>query len=708
MPDKGITTDAHASMVPFWRVAARRAESGELMHGVPVADPYRWLEDPTSAETREWIRRQDDAWRSLQHELPDQQRWRDRVARFIDFPYQSAPVWRGDRRFVMRRAPGATRSGLYTRAGAGAECDLLGLLPVNLAGRVAIRGWHPSPTGKFVTFAISVGGTDDALLYVVDLESSALVGGPIDGGGHTSLAWRPSEDAFYYSRLTRGGGRTLTCEILLHRIGTPTDSDLVVPVPDGAAGRYVTLSSSRDGAWLAVSASDGSGVTGNALWLGAVPASAPQTPRFLPVQAPGAGNTGLSFGRSGRIYALTNRDAPTWRIMLIDPGQPWYENWRELITADPDAVITDFAELWGSADDSSLLVAWRRDMIGQLTEHDLDTGARLHDVVLPGIGRLGPLSTAAGRRDGQAWFSYSSPTTPPQVLTYRRGSARVGAPPADPGGGWPAATVQSMSCTSADGTPVTMILVRPSGASGPRPTILTGYGGFGVTSEPSYSPSAVAWVESGGYYVTAGVRGGGEHGLRWHEAGRGHRKQKAIDDIIAAARHLIDIGLAVPSALGLLGGSNGGLLAGAALTQHPELFAAAVCVSPLLDMVRYERSGLGLVWRAEYGSADIEADFRCLLAYSPYHQVVPGRCYPATLFMVASDDERVDPMHARKMCAALQFSSSGTGPIAFRQDPVGGHLDHVLGLSADLTGDALAFLAQFASEARSPDLRERS
>jgi prolyl oligopeptidase len=315
-------------------------------------------------------------------------------------------------------------------------------------------------------------------------------------------------------------------------------------------------------------------------------------------------------------------------------------------------------------------------------------------VPLPGLGTLGPLAV---RPTGghEVWFTYTDSVTPTAVYRYDARTGETTPWAAAPGtAALPEIAAQQVTVTSADGTPVRMVvLARPADDAGPRPTILYGYGGFGLPLTPSYSSFVLAWVEAGGVFATAQLRGGGEEGQEWHRAGMLGCKQNVFDDAVAAAERLVADGWTTSAQLGICGESNGGLLVGAVVTQRPDLVAAAVCSAPLLDMVRYERSGLGPQWTAEYGSAADPAQFETLLAYSPYHRVQSGVAYPAVLFTVFDGDSRVDPWHARKMCAALQWATAGPGPVLLRRESEVGHGAQATSRAVALAGDMLAFLA---------------
>jgi prolyl oligopeptidase len=352
----------------------------------------------------------------------------------------------------------------------------------------------------------------------------------------------------------------------------------------------------------------------------------------------------------------------------------------------------------GELDRPALVLSRTRHAVSEVSVHDLATGELLSALELPGIGTVGGV---AERPEGghEAWFGYTDYATAPLVLRYDGTTGTVSTWATSPGTAIspPTVTTSQVTYQSADGTPVRMVIIEPTGEtsarSGMRPCILYGYGGFDISQTPGYSASILAWVEAGGVYAVAGLRGGGEEGEEWHRAGMLDRKQNVFDDFHAAAEYLIAAGITTPSRLAVWGGSNGGLLVGAAVTQRPELFAAAVCSAPLLDMVRYERFKIGETWNVEYGSAAKPEELGWLLGYSPYHRVRDGVAYPAVLFTVFSNDTRVDPLHGYKMCAALQQASASDRPVLLRAEGEVGHSQRAVSLSAALSGDCLAFVA---------------
>jgi prolyl oligopeptidase len=440
-----------------------------------------------------------------------------------------------------------------------------------------------------------------------------------------------------------------------------------------------------------------------------------QAPNLQAVQQGVDASTWPRPGRDGRLYILTDRDAPRGRIAVAepaDPAFPEYPSWQELIPEDPDAVLTGLAILDGSGlDEPVLLLARARHAISEVSVHDLAFGDQIGQLDLPGLGTVGSLTE---RPEGghEAWLVYTDYATPGVVLRYDAAAGTTHEWQRAPGAvEIPAVTAEQIAYPSADGTTIRMVVVstatsnpirQGTGSSGnpvpgqTRPAILYGYGGFNISQTPAFSASILAWVEAGGIYAIAGLRGGSEEGEEWHRAGMRERKQNVFDDFHAAAQKLVDDGWTTSDQLTVWGGSNGGLLVGASITQRPDLSAAAVCSAALLDMIRYERFGLGETWNDEFGTAADPDEFGWLLSYSPYHHVRPGVRYPAVLFTISDGDTRVDTMHARKMCAAVQYATASPAserPVLLRNEAKVGHGARSLSRSIALSAETLAFAA---------------
>lgn len=646
---------------------AERQAGAESLHGHRVPDPYRWLEAASDPRTQNWQAVQDELWLTQAAALPSRYRFRARVAGLSDVTTTSTPAWRGSRKFFLHMTSGQEHPVLVVDAPDVGRRVLVDPIGIDPSGHTTLDRWQPSPDGCLLAFQTSR-GDEQSVLRVLEVDTGEVVDGPIDRCRYSPVAWCADGQSFYFVRSSR---------LCLHRIGCPDDAQ-VLP---GEAEYGLEISA--DGRWLAISVAV---ADRNDLWLADL-----SRPDFVPVvvQEGVDARSAMTVGPDGRMYVATTLDAPAGRICVGDPQRPGVEHWTELIGEQPGAPLSALAIL-----DGVLLIARTRHALSELTAHDAQTGDHLADVPLPGPGSIGELTS---RPEGghEAWFTYTDSVTPPTAHRYDVRTGEI-TPRSGTTCAVPDITAEQVVYPSRDGTPIRMVILARQGSGGPRPTMLYGYGGFGLLLTPTYSSFALAWVEAGGVFVTANLRGGGEQGDDWHRAGTLGSKQNVIDDFLAAAETLIATGWTTPAQLGICGESNGGLLVGAALTQRPELFAAAVCSAPVLDMVRYQHSGLGSSWVSEYGSADDPAQLAALLAYSPYHRVVQAAQpvdYPAVLLTIFGSDARVDPLHARKMCAALQHATTGSRPILLRYESDAGHLPSAARRGTGLAADLLAFLA---------------
>jgi prolyl oligopeptidase len=692
-------------MAEFRYPQARRLDLTEDILGYRVSDPYRWLEDASSAERADWLREQAELYRAQREQWPGRRELAGKVRELLNVGAVGTPAWRGERCFFTRRDPGQEHGVLYTQLAGGPVEVLLDPTAIDPSGLTTLDAWQPDKEGRLLAYQLSAGGDEEALLRVLDVATGTEVDGPIDRCRYSNVAWLPGGKAFYYSRRlpaseVPAGESQYHRRVYLHQVGTPANDDVLIFGTGRDKTDYYSVSVSRDGRWLSISVSRGTAPR-NDLWLADLSESDPASPELRVVQEGVDAQTWLRVGRDGRLYLFTDSDAPRGRIAVTDPAATDLADrngWQDLIGEDPEAVLRGYAILDGAELPRPVLVAaWTRHALSEVTVHDLSTGARLAEVPLPGLGTVGGMSE---RPDGghEAWFGYTDYATPSVVLRFDARSSSVSTWATSPGGvPDPGVTARQVTYWSADGTPVRMLIISgaPRASSGPRPTILYGYGGFDVSLTPAYSPNALAWVSAGGVYAIANLRGGSEEGEEWHRAGMLENKQHVFDDFRAAAETLIRDGWTTPGQLAISGGSNGGLLVGAALVQQPSLYAAVVCSAPLLDMVRYERFGLGQTWNVEYGTAADPEQLGWLLSYSPYHHVVDGTAFPAVLFTVFTNDTRVDPVHAYKMCAALQHATSSGRPVLLRAEDKAGHGARAVSRMAELAGDTLAFAARY-------------
>jgi prolyl oligopeptidase len=684
---------------------AERLDLVDHLHGRPVADPYRWLEDPDDPRTREWSAAQDTLARAHLDALPGRDRLAATLGALTDAGWMGVPVWRAGRRFASRRAPGQEHGVVSVTDPDGTERVLLDPAAIDPTGLTTLDAWIPDHEGRLLAYQLSSGGDEQSVLHVLDVGTGRDVEPPIDRCRYSDVAWLPGGEEFFYVRMVAPdeappGKQAFHRRIWRHRVGTPTDADVLLEGPGLYENHnYYGVDVSDDGRWLVVSANVGT-ARRDSVWIADLHGDTVLTPVLT--QADDV-RCGAWVERDGRLYLLTTDGAPRFRLAVTDPTTPGREHWRELVAEDPDSVLEGVRWLQpaGSTDpaDGVLVLARSRHATAEVALHDRD-GTFSGAVPLPGLGSLRGLATAdpaTPGKQGTLWVGWTDLVTPQQVRRFDLETGDTVLDTAAPGAvEVPPVRIAQQELASADGTTVRMFVVSPVGGHGPRPALLTGYGGFGIHPDPAYSSSALAWVGAGGVYALVSLRGGGEEGEAWHRAGNRGNKQNVFDDFHAAAQALVDTGATTPGQLAILGGSNGGLLVGAALTQRPELYRAVVCSAPLLDMVRYEHFSLGRTWNDEYGTADAAVELGWLLSYSPYHHVRDATDYPAVLFTVFDSDTRVDPLHARKMCAALQHATSGdpaTRPVLLRRETDVGHGARAVSRSITLGVDQLSFLA---------------
>ncbi|MBI5069483.1 MAG: S9 family peptidase [Deltaproteobacteria bacterium] len=667
-----------------------RAEPvSDLIHGVQVADPYRWLEDERSPEVQAWMKAQDGLARATLEGLPARAAVRARLRELLYVESMGVPEKRGSLLFYLRRGAEQEKAVLVVKDGAGAERTLLDPNAWTRDGSLSLGTWNVSWDGRTLVYQERPNASDEATLRVVDVASGKLSAvDVVPGAKVASPSFTAAGDGFVYTwypndpaipEAERSGHQ----EVRFHRLGSDPRTDTVVQPASGDPRSFLGASFSRDGRWLFVVRQHGWSATD--VWFRDLRhgLTGPLTPLAVgqkAIYAPDA--------HRGAFYVRTNEGAPRYRLFRVDPARPERQAWEEIVPEGP-GTLEGVAVVGGRLALQVLVRAAHR-----LEIRGLD-GRLQREVALP---TLGTVSLPSGEEDAdQAYFSFESFTVPPEVheLSVAAGTARLlfrPRLPIDPG----RFTVEQVEVPSKDGTRVTMFLVRGREVKpdGQVPVRLNGYGGFNVSVTPAFAAGLYPWLERGALVALPNLRGGGEYGEAWHEAGMLHRKQNVFDDFAAAAEWLQRSGWSRPGRIAIRGGSNGGLLVGALLTQRPELFGVGLCHVPLLDMVRYHRFGLGQAWVPEYGSADDPAQFRTLHAYSPYHRLVPGTAYPPLLLLSADHDDRVDPMHARKFAAAMQAATRG-GPVLLRIEKNSGHQGaDMRRAAADQEADATAFAFQ--------------
>ncbi|HET6201608.1 MAG TPA: prolyl oligopeptidase family serine peptidase [Planctomycetota bacterium] len=640
---------------------ARAEAVREVLHGVEVADPYRWLEDAASPETREWAAAQDAYALKVLRAFPGREALRERVESLLRIETVGLPTEKGGRYFFAKKRPDQEQSVLCARRGlAGAEEVLIDPHPMSPDRTTSVSFLDVSEDARLLAYGIRQGGEDEVEMRLFDVEARKDLGDRLPKARYGSVSIAPDRKAILYSKYDPSVGPRL----YRHEVGADPASDPLVFGEGIGPGKGISASLSDDGRRLLIHVSHGSAALKTEVYLQDPAGSGPVRPLVNDLEATFAGRFA-----GDRIYLRTNWNAPNGRILLVDPAKPAREDWKEVVPAGP-RVIQGVAPVAGR-----LFAQVLEDAVPKVKIFDPE-GRPAGEIVPPALGSIGGVS---GRWDGkEAFYGFSSFHVPPSVERYdlEKGKSETW---------WKARVpferegieVRQVAYDSKDGTRIPMFLANkrgsPADGAGAFPTLLTGYGGFNAARAPGWSALAAIWLERGGVYALPCLRGGGEFGEEWHKAGMVEKKQNVFDDFLAAAEWLIAANWAGFDRLAISGGSNGGLLVGAALTQRPELFRAVVCSVPLLDMVRYHKFLVARFWVPEFGSSEDPAQFRNLLAYSPYHRVREGTRYPAVLFVTGASDTRVDPLHARKMCARLQAATASGRPVLLRHDAKTGH-----------------------------------
>jgi prolyl oligopeptidase len=649
--------------------ATRATDTADTLHGVVVKDPFRWLEDVKSSEVQAWMKAENDLARAELKKLPERDAIAARLKELYYIDAVSAPRHRGGRFFYTRRHKDREKTVVYWKEGkAGAEKVLLDPNGWSTDGSVALGVWSPSWDGKFVAYTIRKNNSDEATLYVNDVatgKKSAI--DVIEGAKYASASWTPKGDGFYYTWLPtdpsiKEADRPGFAEVRFHKMGEDPKKDRIVREATHDPTSFLHAALSHDGRWLFLYVQHG--WASQDLYVKDLKAGAKAD--FKPL-AVGIKAHFSADAYKDRFYITTDDGAPHSKVYAVDPKKLERAAWKEIIPERADATI-DGASIIGGR----LAVTYLQNATSKLEVFELD-GKKVRDVPLPGVGTVGGPS---GREDEDAaYFSFTSFTTPQEIheMSMKTGETKLYAKVNVPVDTSPY-TVEQVFYPSKDGTKVSMFIVRKKDLKkdGSTRALLYGYGGFQISETSVFTASIYPWLERGGLYAVPNLRGGSEYGEEWHQQGMLLKKQNVFDDFIGAAEYLIKEGYTKSDRLAIHGGSNGGLLMGAVMTQRPDLFSAVLCGVPLLDMVRYHLFGSGKTWIGEYGSADDAEQFKVLYGYSPYHHVKAGEKYPATLMLSADSDDRVDPLHARKFAAALQAASAG-GPVLLRIEQHSGH-----------------------------------
>ncbi len=659
-----------SATAPLAYPPTRRAEVVEDYFGTKVADPYRWLEDDNSAETKAWVEAQNKVTYAYLEQIPEREKLRARLTKLQNFERFGVPQQQGGRTFYTHNS-GLQNQAVLLVVGAGDPSPRVLLDPNALSkdGTVALSGTSLSEDGRLLAYSVSTAGSDWQTWKVRDVVTGKDLGDEIRWSKFSGAAWKKDGSGFFYSRYDapkEGGALTGVNKfpkVCFHKVGTAQDQDALVyerkDQPDWGFRSGVT----EDGAWLVISQSEGTDRNNRVYLKDLTKSDAPVQP-FLDAfdaQYSVVGNDGDLF------YIKTNKDAPRSRLVAIPFGPK--QAWRELIPEAKGHEVLSAVSLVGN----TFVATWMKDAHSAVTFHGMD-GKLRGNLALPTLG------TADGfhgkRGDLETFYSFTSFAQPAAI--YRldlktRKSSVFRAPKVDFD---PAAyTVKQVFYPSKDGTKIPMFLVHKKGLklTGQNPTFLYGYGGFNVSLTPSFSVSRVVWLEMGGVFALANLRGGGEYGKTWHDAGRLDKKQNVFDDFIAAAEWLIANKYTSTPKLAINGGSNGGLLVGACLAQRPDLFGAAVPEVGVMDMLRYHKFTIGWAWKSDYLVSDTKGGFEGLMKFSPLHTLKPGTNFPPTLITTGDHDDRVVPAHSHKFTATLQTAQAGPSPVLTRIETNAGH-----------------------------------
>lgn len=667
--DAAQSQQAQAARAGGWEYPeTRKVDVVDVYHGVEVADPYRWLEQDVreSEEVRAWVEAQNAVTFAYLKQLPERDRIERRMTDLWNYEKFGTPFREGGRYFYFRNDGLQNQFVLYAQESLDGDARVL-IDPNEWSedGTVALGGVAPSPDGRYLAYGIQDGGSDWRVWRVMDLETGAELDDRLEWLKFTNVSWLPDGSGFFYGRYptpepgAEMQGLNLDMKLYFHEIGTDQSADrLVLERPDEPEWTF-GATATDDGRWLVATASTGTDFR-NRVFVKDLAADA----EFVEIVGDFDEGYALIGSDGATLFFMTTEDAPNRRIVGID-----MEGDREFFEIVPETenVAQTMSYIGGL-----FVVEYLEDVKSVLSIFARD-GEKLHDVMLPGIGSVGAIT---GKADSaEAFFAFSSFNTPTAIyrLDVSTGeaalfrSAETAFDPED-------YVVSQVFYSSKDGTRVPMFIAhrRDLNMSDGAPTLLYGYGGFDISLTPSFSVARLAWMEMGGVFALANIRGGGEYGEAWHKAGTKLQKQNVFDDFIAAAKFLIDEGYTTSEKLAIQGGSNGGLLVGAVLNQRPDLFGAALPAVGVMDMLRFHLFTAGRFWTDDYGSAENPEEFAALYAYSPYHNLKPAE-YPATLVTTADRDDRVVPGHSFKYAARLQEMQRGDAPVMIRIETRAGH-----------------------------------
>ncbi|QEL16101.1 prolyl oligopeptidase family serine peptidase [Limnoglobus roseus] len=651
----------------------KKVEHVDDYHGTKVPDPYRWLEDDvrTSKDVADWVEAENKVTNAYLEGIPERAYIKQRITDLFNFEKYSAPSKHGGKYFYSKNDGLQNQSVLYVQDTPMGEPRLL-LDPNKLSkdGTVALSGFEVSDDGKHVAYGLAEAGSDWNTWKVLDVATGKTLDDELKWVKFSSAAWTKDAKGFYYSRFpepAKGAAfQSLNVDqkLYFHKLGTPQAEDTLVYELPAHPTWNISAGVTDDGKYLVIYVSDGTTSRKTKVLFQSLENPAAKPVALIDNQE---NKWGLIDNIDSVFYFQTDWQAPKYQIVAIDTKNPDPKVWKTVLPESADVIQS--ATLVGG----KFAVSYLKDAKTVVKIHDVD-GKFFRDVALPGIGSAGGFGGKA--RDPETFYTFASFTTPPSIFRYDMSTgeskllrqAKVKFSPAD-------YEVKQVFYPSKDGTKIPMFIAHKKGIpmDGTNPVLLYGYGGFNISLPPSFSTSRVQWMEMGGVLAVANLRGGGEYGDAWHRAGTKLTKQNVFDDFIGAAEYLIKEKYTSPKKIGIQGGSNGGLLVGACMTQRPDLFGACLPAVGVMDMLRFQNFTAGRFWVDDYGSSADPEQFKALYAYSPYHNLKPGTKYPATLVTTADTDDRVVPGHSFKFIAKLQYSQSGDAPVLARIETKAGH-----------------------------------
>ena len=682
------TTAAMAQTAPLTYPNTRKSDHVDTYHGTPVADPYRWLEDDRSAETAEWVKAENKVTFDYLTQIPYRKQLQDRIEKVFNYPKYSAPSRKGDWFYFSKNDGLQNQSVLYRQKGLDGTPELV-IDPNKLSadGTTRMTAFALSKNGDYAVVGTSKGGSDWYDYRVMKLADKSYLPETIEWVKVSGTAWQG--DGFYYSRYPKPEGSALAAknenhQVFFHKLNTAQSADRLVFEDAKNPQRFHTVGTSEDERFAFLNVSDrGKGKDGNAVYFMDVMAQN-RAAKFEPIVSEITNSKyGVIDNIGGDFLIQTDDNAPNGKVMRYSPATA---NWTVVLPEKPEPLTS------ASTAGGKLFVEYAKDVTSRVYVYDLN-GKLENEIALPGIGSAGGFG---GERDDKfVFYTYTSFTFPPTIYRYDIATKKssifrqpeVDFKPTD-------YETKQVFYASKDGTKVPMFITYRKGMKldGTNPTILYGYGGFNVSLPPAFSSLLIPFLEQGGVYAQANLRGGSEYGETWHEQGMKAKKQNVFDDFIAAAEYLIAEKYTSSAKLAVRGGSNGGLLVGAVMNQRPDLFRVAIPQVGVMDMLRFHKFTIGWNWIADYGSADNAAEFPFLRAYSPLHNLKPGLDYPATLITTADHDDRVVPAHSFKYAATLQEVYKGKNPVLIRIDTNSGHGASNTKKNIELTADMYSFI----------------